>query len=138
MAEGFFERIKEERIEKRLLKDLEELELNLDNYNVKDQEEIKTLYNDIIAYDDLVANIGDKLIYPRVNPEKYYEAKVKAALLLAHFNINEISQKDIEEISLELVDKIDLTEKKDIEKIKELLEKNKVDFETFKNMYKKL
>lgn len=79
MSENYFERKKEERIEKRLIRDLEDLDIDLDDYSIFQQEEIRKYYDEVLEYDSLVANINDKLIYPRVNPENYYSAKIKSA-----------------------------------------------------------
>lgn len=138
MSENYFERKKEERIEKRLIRDLEDLDIDLDDYSIFQQEEIRKYYDEVLEYDSLVANINDKLIYPRVNPENYYSAKIKSALILNHIDIEDIKESDILEMASELVEKINLDEHRDIEKIKNILEKNNINFEEFKKMYKKL
>ncbi|MBP2024594.1 hypothetical protein [Peptoniphilus stercorisuis] len=138
MSENYFERKKEERIEKRLIRDLEDLDIDLDDYSIFQQEEIRKYYDEVLEYDSLVANINDKLIYPRVNPENYYSAKIKSALILNHIDIEDIKESDILEMASELVEKVNLDEHRDIEKIKNILEKNNINFEEFKKMYKKL
>lgn len=138
MSEGFFEKLKDERVEKRLLRDLDELDIDLDKYSKTDQDEIRKYYDEVLDYDSLVASIGDKLIYPRVDPEKYYSAKIKAALVLNHINLDKIPEKDIEDIANELVEKVNIEEETNCEKIKSIIEKNNVDFKDFKTMYCKL
>lgn len=138
MSENYFERKKEERIEKRLIRDLEDLDIDLDDYSILQQDEIRKYYDEVLEYDSLVANINDKLIYPRVNPENYYSAKIKSALILNHIDIEDIKESDILEMASELVEKVNLDEHRDIEKIKNILEKNNINFEEFKKMYKKL
>ena len=128
MSENYFERKKEERIEKRLIRDLEDLDIDLDDYSIFQQEEIRKYYDEVLEYDSLVANINDKLIYPRVNPENYYSAKIKSALILNHIDIEDIKESDILEMASELVEKVNLDEHRDIEKIKNILEKNNINF----------